>query len=432
MKEASFIIAAAVQAELEQCLQVLEQEFAQQEIEVIVVEAASRSYAAAFNDGARQAESDTLLFMRAASIFFLPVYRQLRKCLWQDDKIAAVGPLTNQSFYGQTLCTDDYEDYQELRSFCYNLCEEAQVVSPTMRLQDFCLMVKRSAYQQVGGFDERFTGASYMADADLCLRLIKNGGQPVRVNNAYVYQNSIHEDSNAETQIKDYRAGREQFVTKWDIRPEYSFFVRQELLQFVPMNQEQLCVLEAGCACGSNLMTIKYQNPASELYGIELEEAAASIAGQYAQIYNLDLEGFSTESWQDKFDVVIMGDILEHLRDPWKTVARMYNILKPGGKIIISVPNITHVSIFRRMLAGHWDYEDAGILDRTHLRFFARAEVLSLLENAGFMVSDIGYTQTALTDKDRALLPTLTAMLEQTADPGQLKAYQWVAVAVKR
>ena len=293
-------------------------------------------------------------------------------------------------------------------------------------------MVKRSAYQQVGGFDERFTGASYMADADLCLRLIKNGGQPVRVNNAYVYQNSIHEDSNAEIQIENYRAGREQFVTKWDIRPEYSFFVRQELLQFVPMNQEQLCVLEAGCACGSNLMTIKYQNPASELYGIELEEAAASIASQYAQIYNLDLEGFSTESWQDKFDVVIMGDILEHLRDPWKTVARMYNILKPGGKIIISVPNITHVSIFRRMLAGHWDYEDAGILDRTHLRFFARAEVLSLLENAGFMVSDIGYTQTALTDKDRALLPTLTAMLEQTADPGQLKAYQWVAVAVKR
>lgn len=414
-------------------MQVLEQEFGQQEIEVIVLEAVSKGYAAAFNDGAKQAESDTLLFMRAPSILFLPVYRQLYECLWQNDKIVAVGPLTNQSFYFQTLCTDSYADYHELRKFCYMACEEKLLaVSPTMRLQDFCLMVKRKAYQQAGGFDERFTGASYMADADLCLRLVQNGGQPLKLHNAYVYQNFLRGENSDKTIQDDYRSGRGQFVAKWEIRPEYSFFVRQELLKFVPMQQDRLCVLEAGCACGSNLMTIKYQNPHAELYGIELEKAAASIASNYAKIYNLDLEAFSTEDWQEKFDVVIMGDILEHLRDPWKTAARMYEILKPGGKIIISVPNITHVSIFRRMLSGHWDYEDAGILDRTHLRFFARAEVIALLENAGFMVSDICYTQTALTDKDREILPALTAMLEETADLGQLKAYQWVAVGVKR
>jgi hypothetical protein len=64
-------------------------------------------------------------------------------------------------------------------------------------------------------------------------------------------------------------------------------------------------------------------------------------------------------------------------------------LLRPGGQLIVSIPNVRHVSVLLPLLRGHWDYADTGVLDRTHLRFFVRRTAVALIEAVGFSVERV-------------------------------------------
>lgn len=84
-----------------------------------------------------------------------------------------------------------------------------------------------------------------------------------------------------------------------------------------------------------------------------------------------------------KYDRIVFADVLEHLRDPVRTLADAVSLLEPSGKIIVSVPNIGHCGVVAELVAGRFPYADEGILDRTHLRFFTRESLMELLQTAG-------------------------------------------------
>jgi 2-polyprenyl-3-methyl-5-hydroxy-6-metoxy-1,4-benzoquinol methylase len=89
------------------------------------------------------------------------------------------------------------------------------------------------------------------------------------------------------------------------------------------------------------------------------------------------------------FDTILCLDILEHLVDPWTMVGRLHGLLKPGGCIVASIPNVRHYSVLLPLLAGRWDYQDAEILDRTHLRFFTRESAVALMTGSGLALEAI-------------------------------------------
>jgi hypothetical protein len=98
------------------------------------------------------------------------------------------------------------------------------------------------------------------------------------------------------------------------------------------------------------------------------------------------------EYWEcpaGSFDVVVCGDVLEHLRDPLGLLRKARNWLRQDGRLIASVPNVRHHSVIRSLLDGNWTYEPAGLLDRDHLRFFTRREVEKLFYRAGFSISQV-------------------------------------------
>lgn len=94
-------------------------------------------------------------------------------------------------------------------------------------------------------------------------------------------------------------------------------------------------------------------------------------------------------SEQGPFDTILCLDILEHLIDPWAMVARLHGLLKPGGCIVASIPNVRHYSVLLPLLGGHWRYEDAGVLDRTHLRFFVRETAIGLMTSSGLALEQV-------------------------------------------
>ncbi len=85
-------------------------------------------------------------------------------------------------------------------------------------------------------------------------------------------------------------------------------------------------------------------------------------------------------------DCVIFADVLEHTLEPAAILATWREALAPGGHVVISLPNVLHATVVGGLFRGRWDYEDAGVLDRTHFRFFTRATAAELITDAGFEI----------------------------------------------
>ncbi len=88
----------------------------------------------------------------------------------------------------------------------------------------------------------------------------------------------------------------------------------------------------------------------------------------------------------EPFDLIVYGDVLEHLKDPLGVLQMLNRTLAPDGRVLVSVPNIAHFWVRLNLLVGRFEYADRGILDRTHLRFFTRRSLHRLLQDAGLEV----------------------------------------------
>ena len=96
------------------------------------------------------------------------------------------------------------------------------------------------------------------------------------------------------------------------------------------------------------------------------------------------------------FDAVVCGDVLEHIADPWGTLAALAGLLRPGGRAVVSLPNAAHWTVRRALLRGRFPREDHGLFDRTHLRWFTRADARALVTGAGLQVVDERFTEAPL------------------------------------
>ncbi len=173
---------------------------------------------------------------------------------------------------------------------------------------------------------------------------------------------------------------------------EYYTTFRKQIVPLLPENVDR--VLEIGCGTGQTLKWLKENRGCRWAAGVELHPQAASEARLNVDaLFQGDIERLDLPIELSTLDLVLCLDVLEHLIDPWSAVARLQKLLKPGGALIISVPNVRHrFVLFPLLFKGKWDYEESGILDRTHLRFFVRETAVKLVESAGLKVDKIGAT----------------------------------------
>lgn len=146
-------------------------------------------------------------------------------------------------------------------------------------------------------------------------------------------------------------------------------------------------VMDLGCGAGATGYRLLREGKAGEMVGVEIFPPAAEEARRvYSAVHLGDLEELELP-YRAHFDYVLCGDVLEHLRDPWKAIGRIGGWLKPGGCLIASIPNIRYWRVLRDLaLLGRFHYVEAGILDSTHLRFFTRRSFTEMLEQGHFAV----------------------------------------------
>ena len=160
-----------------------------------------------------------------------------------------------------------------------------------------------------------------------------------------------------------------------------------KILERIPLDATSL--LELGCAAGILGQTVKARQKCRYV-GVELDPAVARIAANgLDQASVLDLDCSELPFPPETFDCVICADVLEHLKDPWDVLAQIFRLLRPGGHIVVSIPNIRNLGVMAELAAGDWVYQDAGILDRTHLRFFTLRSFGRALLEAGFELTPV-------------------------------------------
>jgi 2-polyprenyl-3-methyl-5-hydroxy-6-metoxy-1,4-benzoquinol methylase len=169
-------------------------------------------------------------------------------------------------------------------------------------------------------------------------------------------------------------------------QPWYFNFVRRDIEELLPAYAPR--VLEVGCGAGATLAWLRDTGLAVHTTGVELAADAAAVARTRVDTLH---EG-SAEFWlarlqNESYDLVLCLDVLEHLVDPWAAMRRLHELVRPGGAVIVSLPNIrNHRVLLPLLFGGKWAYTDAGIMDRTHLRFFSHQTATDLLSQAGFDV----------------------------------------------
>lgn len=142
-------------------------------------------------------------------------------------------------------------------------------------------------------------------------------------------------------------------------------------------------VLELGCADG--YFSAALMREGFDVVGLESQPAfAATARSRGVDVRTVDLnEPGTLASLGRQFDAVLAMDVLEHLLDPESAVKALATVIKPGGRLIITGPNVAYWSMRWMLLTGRWTYSDAGIMDRTHLRWFTLSDWIKLAESGG-------------------------------------------------
>jgi GT2 family glycosyltransferase len=364
-----------------------------QEDIILVKNTENKGFGYACNQGVKVSAADNDIFFLNNDTMVMPnAVFWMRMGLYDSAKNGAAGCMSNFVSNGQVISEqfDKMEDYYTF-SLRTNIPEE-KALEQKFWLSGFAMLIARPVLDVTGLFDLRY-GNGYYEDNDLGIRIQLAGYRTVLCHNSFIFHYGS-KSFGVEESEQLMRINREVFKQKWGFDIDYYTFARRELIAFLGEDHKaSIRVLEVGCGCGSTLAHIQYLYPNATVKGVELSEMPARIGSNSLDIIQGNIETLELPYEEGFFDYIIFGDVLEHLFAPEKVLRRMKEYLAPGGTILCSIPNLMHASVIIPLLNGVFEYRDAGILDRTHIRFFTLQSVYRMFEQAGYQIEMVAGTR---------------------------------------
>lgn len=221
------------------------------------------------------------------------------------------------------------------------------------------------------------------------------------------------------------------FIYEVPVDPDAENNCHSFALSFIGYNKS---VLEVGCSTGyfTKAMVARGCN----VVGLELDADAAERAEEWAErvvVGDLNDEEIWGYVKDESFDVVVLGDVLEHLLDPLESLRHAVRKLKPSGFVVTSLPNIADGDIRMSLLLGRFQYREVGLLDRTHIHFFTLESMRDLMKQAGLVVTDTKRVVVPLFHSEIGVRRdeiNPTTLDELLSDP-EVESYQFVTKAVR-
>jgi len=170
--------------------------------------------------------------------------------------------------------------------------------------------------------------------------------------------------------------------------------IRQDIIGMIP--ETAIKILDVGCSNGALGRHLRSLVPERHVAGVEQDDDFCMTAREHLNTVvkaNLNEIMLCSIYYNERFDCIVFGDILEHLVDPVDQLKCAVKILNPGGCIVISMPNIRHISsLYSIFFRGTFPRRDRGIFDRTHLRWFTIRDAIQMVEMVGLKASEIDYS----------------------------------------
>lgn len=218
---------------------------------------------------------------------------------------------------------------------------------------------------------------------------------------------------------------------------KYSYHVEPDadttatkILRLIGQNRR---VLELGTAVGSMTQLI-HEVSGCTVVGMEIDPEMAKMATPWCErmiVGNIESMDLAETLGDDRFDVIVAADVLEHLYDPWACLLKIRPYLRPEGFIVLSVPNVAHNALLAELLNGRFPYQEKGLLDRTHLRFFTRSNLEDMLFSTGYLPSQWDRNRVAESATEFALdwKNTSSQVKASLADNVEGQTYQFIVKA---
>lgn len=308
--------------------------------------------------------------------------KTLIEMMEQADGIGTIAPRFH-SCEMNVLFEKDVKSYQEAQEQYYNMQKETYEVLAT---EFGAVGVLWKSYVEAGGFDCRLQSA-LMTLRDFQLSLLRSGRKNVYALNTFFrgkIESTLTLNDSALVQMD-----QEYIGSKWGMHYFNMLPNRNITASIQKRCGEKTLVLEVGCDCGATLLDIKNRIDNACVYGLELNEPAALIASCFSEtiVGNIESDGIPFEN--TKFDDIIFGDVLEHLHDPERVLTMCKDHLNEGGYIVANIPNVQHISVLHQLIHGRFEYQDSGLLDRTHIHFFTQKEIEAMFTRAGYRIESI-------------------------------------------
>lgn len=339
------------------------------------------------NQGIKIAKGESILLLNNDIIVTPSWINNLDRALYSSKDIGGVGCISNYCANGQQIDVN-YKSLKEMLIFSRGINTPNKLLWDYKNtLIGFCYLMKKSVIDKIGMLDERFTPGNY-EDNDISFRMLSNGYKLLLCKDTFIHHfGSVSFNENSYKFIHTMNGNLQKFNDKWGFNVNYTNNIRWDLIEMMTVDtKKNMAILEIGCGTGATLIEIKNKYRNSTVHGIEICENAAKIANGICDVKSLNIEDKNLKYKHNYFDYILLGDVLEHLINPWDTLIYLRRFLKRDGYILASIPNLMHISVMIQLIKGNFTYADSGILDKTHLRFFTLNEIKKLFNNNGYEI----------------------------------------------
>ncbi|MGN7399537.1 glycosyltransferase [Cytobacillus praedii] len=303
------------------------------------------------NQGIEIAKGENILLLNNDVIVTENWLSNMVNSLYSEDRIGAVGPVTNSAAY-YTAIPVEYSNLNEMHNFAQDFNKsDSEKWEERLKLIGYCMLIKRDVVDKIGLLDERFTPGNF-EDDDYSVRIRQAGYKLLLCKDTFIHHyGSVSWKENISGYGELLSENEKKFMEKWGTN-SHSYIIHNELIDKIPFEKDRrIDVLHIGCAAGGTLLKINDLYSESLLYGIEKNKNAAIEAGRFVTVFHDPVEKVIKEMDRKKFDVIIITD-WSHITTLQTFMLSIKNLIKDDGILLSSVFNSNHISLINSLMLG--------------------------------------------------------------------------------
>lgn len=383
----------------------------------------NRGFPAGCNQGIELSQKDNDIFLLNNDTVIMPnSIFNLRMGLYSDENIGATGAISNSVSYYQQI-SQQYEDFNGYMTFAMsNNITNNKAYDQRVKLVGFAMLIKRNVLDKVGLLDERFTPGNY-EDDDLSLRIIVEGYKLLLCKDSYIHHFgsvSFREDADRYNELLSRNS--DKFMDKWGARSEELTKVDFEIIDKIKKeNEEKFEVLYVNCKSFATLLEIKKRYRNCKIYVVKEKGILNKLFSNLADIQNGDIEQLNFE--QQKFDYIILNNVLEKCDKPKKTLKHIKKYLNPNSKIVIKVKNSINYNLIKKILNGMFSDDEYKKTIKNNKSIFKLNDIVRLINLCGYVNMKIEGLQLDINRKDMDVIKSICKFTDYRIEEYKIDEY---------